>query len=102
MRRREFILTLGGIAIGLPVPPFLARAQQATRVTIGVLNFENPEPFRTMLGDGRGDLGYVEGRNLNLEARSAEGNRDRLPGFAAERFGLNITLPVASPTPAVV
>ena len=102
MRRLKFITLLGGIAIAIPVLPFWAWAQQATRVTIGVLNFENPEPFRTMLRDGLRDLGYVEGRNLQLEVRSAEGNRDRLPGLAAELVGLNINLLVAYPTPAVV
>jgi len=71
-------------------------------VTIGILNFENPEPFRTMLRDSLRDLGYTEGENLRLEFRSAEGNRDRLPDLAAELVGLKVDVLVAYPTPAVV
>jgi putative ABC transport system substrate-binding protein len=99
MKRREFITLLGGAAL---ISPLAARAQQPKTATIGLLNFENPEPFRTMFRDGLHDLGYVEGRNLHIEFRSAEGNRDRLPGLAAELVGLKVDALVAYPTPAVV
>jgi putative tryptophan/tyrosine transport system substrate-binding protein len=99
MKRREFILALGGAAVTLP---FAARAQQPKTATIGILNSENPEPFRTMLRDGLRELGYTEGGNLRLEFRSAEGERDRLAGLAAELVGLKVDVLVAYPTPAVV
>ena len=99
MKRREFLLALGSAAASLP---FAAGAQQPKMVTIGILNFENPEPFRRMLRDGLRDLGYAEGKNLRLEFRSAEGNRDRLPDLAAELVGLKVDVLVAYPTPAVV
>jgi putative tryptophan/tyrosine transport system substrate-binding protein len=99
MKRRAFMLVLGGAAA---LWPLAARAQPAKTVTLGILNFENPEPFRTMLRDGLRDLGYTEGRNLQVEYRSAEGSRDRLPGLAAELVGLNVDAIVAYPTPAVV
>ena len=92
-------MALGSAAASLP---FAAGAQQPKMVTIGILNFENPEPFRTMLRDGLRDLGYAEGKNLRLEFRSAEGNRDRLPDLAAELVGLKVDVLVAYPTPAVV
>jgi putative ABC transport system substrate-binding protein len=99
MKRRKFIALLGGAAASLP---FAARAQQPKAATIGILNFENPEPFRTMLRDGLRELGYTEGGNLRLEFRSAEGERDRLAGLAAELVGLKVDVLVAYPTPAVV
>jgi putative tryptophan/tyrosine transport system substrate-binding protein len=99
MKRREFIALLGGAAASAP---FAARAQQAGMVTIGILNFQNPEPFRTMLRDDLRDLGYAEGRNLKVEFRSAEGSRDRISGLAAELVGLHVDVLVAYPTPAAV
>jgi putative ABC transport system substrate-binding protein len=95
MKRREFI-ALSGAAI-CPCPTW---AQQP--VTIGILNFENPEPLRTMLREGLRELGYTEGRNLRVEFRSAEGSRDRLSGLAAELVGLKVEVLVAYPTPAAV
>jgi putative tryptophan/tyrosine transport system substrate-binding protein len=76
------------------------RAQQPRLVTIGVLNLENPEPFRTLLREALRELGYAEGENLRLEFRLAEGNRDRLAGLAAELVGLKVAVLVAYPTPA--
>jgi putative tryptophan/tyrosine transport system substrate-binding protein len=99
MKRREFMALVGGGAASLP---FAARGQQPKTPTIGILNFENPEPFRTMLREGLRDLGYIEGGNLRLEFRSAEGERDRLVGLAAELVGLKVDVLVAYPTPAVV
>ena len=100
MRRREFIALLGGAAAAWP---HTARAQQAARVaTVGFLNFENPEPIRALITEGLRDLGYVEGRNIRYEYRSAEGNRDRLAGFAAEFIRLKVDVIVAYPTPAVL
>jgi putative tryptophan/tyrosine transport system substrate-binding protein len=102
MKRRECILVLGGAAASCVFGRLTARAQQPKMATIGILNFENPEPFRTMLRDGLRDLGYTEGGNLRLEFRSAEGDRDRLPRLAAELVGLKVDVLVAYPTPAVV
>jgi len=90
---------VGGAAAGAP---FAARAQQSKLVKIGVLNFENPEPFRTLLREALREIGYAEGENLRLEFRSAEGSRDRLAGLAAELIGLKVEVLVAYPTPAVI
>src|SRR4051794_6161558 len=79
MKRWAFMTLLGGAAafcaIGMPA----ARAQPKM-ATIGILNFGNPEPFRSLLRNGLHDLGYTEGDNLRLEFRTAEGDGDRLPG----------------------
>lgn len=95
-------MLLGAVAAPLVWLPLTARAQQPKTVTIGILNFENPEPFRTLLRDNLRDLGYSEGPNVQVEFRSAEGNRDRLPGLAAELIGRNVDVLIAYPTPAVV
>jgi putative ABC transport system substrate-binding protein len=99
MRRRDFLGLVGGAAASAPLA---ARAQQPKMVTIGILNFQNPEPFRTMLRDGLRNLGYAEGRNMQIEFRSAEGNQDRISSLAAELVGLKVDVLVGYPTPALV
>jgi putative tryptophan/tyrosine transport system substrate-binding protein len=80
MRRREFIGLVGGAVLG----PLVARAQQPTKVPrIGVLLISGPEPmgpFRESLRD----LGYAEGKNIQIEVRSAQSQVARLPELAAE------------------
>jgi putative ABC transport system substrate-binding protein len=98
MKRREFMLALGGVAAA--AIPLALRAQQPKPVTIGILNHENPEPLRTLLRDSLRDIGYIEGETLRVEFRSAEGSRDRLAGLAAELIGLKVDVLVAYPTQA--
>lgn len=96
MRRREFIGLVGGAALW-PV----ARAQQPTKVPrIGVLLISGPEPmgpFRESLRD----LGYAEGRNIEIEVRSAQSQVARLPELAAELVRSQVDVIVAIQTPAV-
>ena len=98
MRRREFITLLGGAAAAWSLP---ARAQQASKIyRIGLFFSSTPPaelagpdpiipPARAFL-HGLRDLGYIEGRNLILERRTAEeGNFERIPEIAAELVGRN-------------
>lgn len=83
MRRREFIALLGGsVAAGWPLA---ARAQQARVPTIGALLTSNPPPEVFLKGfrEGLREAGYVEGRNIWLEIRSAEGRASLLPERAS-------------------
>ena len=97
MRRRDFITLLSGAIVW----PLAARAQQDERVRrIGVLLVSGPEPmgpFREALRD----LGYVEGRNIQIEFRSAQGQPTRLPDLAAELVRNQVDVIVAIQTPAV-
>ena len=101
--RRAFLGTLAG---GLLAAPRIADAQPAGRVyrvgylTAGSLT-ANPrvlEAFR----QGLRDLGWVEGQNIVIEYRSAEGRLDRLPDLAAELVRLKVDVIVATPTPAAL
>ena len=84
LRRREFIFTLGGAAAAWP---FAARAQQSTMPVIGFLHGASPVACADQLrGFHRGlkDAGFIEGQNVTIEYRWAEGQNDRLPELAAE------------------
>ena len=97
MRRGDFITLLSGAIVW----PLAARAQQDERVRrIGVLLVSGPEPmgpFREALRD----LGYVEGGNIQIEFRSAQGQLTRLPDLAAELVRNQVDVIVAIQTPAV-
>ncbi len=98
MKRREFITLLGGAAA---VMPLASRAQQMTIPRIGVLLFAGPE-LMGPLPQALRNLGYVEGKTIQIETRSAEGKAERLPGLVGELIGSKVDIIVASLTPAVV
>jgi putative ABC transport system substrate-binding protein len=101
MRRREFITLLGGAAAAWPL---VARAQQAGKIyRIGILEpipAERNAANLDALRKGLRDLGYVEGRNLVIEYRSADGRAERFPDLAAELVRLKVDLIVTRGTPA--
>jgi ABC-type uncharacterized transport system substrate-binding protein len=81
MRRRDFITVLCGAAVW----PLAARAQQPAMPVIGILDNASPvAQYLAALKEGLKQTGYIEGQNVAIEYRSAEGQYDRLPAFAAD------------------
>src|SRR5262247_2998750 len=100
-RRREFITLLGGAAAW----PLAARAQQAGKVPrIGFLGLTSPSDRPSLLDafrQGLRELGWVEGQNIVIDYRYAEGRVDRLPDLAAELVRLKVDLIVSWGTQGV-
>jgi putative ABC transport system substrate-binding protein len=85
MRRRKVIASLGGAAASPLLWPLAARAQQATMPVIGFLNLRSPEGvLLRAFRQGLKDTGYVEGENVAIEYRWAEGQTNLLPDLAAQ------------------
>ncbi len=101
--RRSFLTTLG---LGLLAAPFAAGAQQAGKVhRIGYLSGSSSTAQRDLIEafrQGLRELGWVEGQNIVIDYRFAEGRFDRLPDLAAELVRLKVDLIVAGPTPPAV
>src|SRR5215468_4972269 len=99
MKRREFISLLSGAAVGWPVAGNAQQAEKIARIGwLGVHLARNPKA-REAIRQGLRDLGYVEGRNLVIEFRDAEGKYDRYPALAAELVASKVEVIVVTTTP---
>jgi putative ABC transport system substrate-binding protein len=96
MRRREFVQLAAGAAMTWPLG---ARAQQKAMPVIGVLgngSLGEVAPFMAAFRQGLSETGYVEGQNVAIEYRGAEGHYDRLPALAAELVGRKVDVIVST------
>jgi ABC-type uncharacterized transport system substrate-binding protein len=91
MKRREVITLIGGAAVAWPT---VARAQQPKVATVGVLVRSAPgwQQFWQSFPAALSDLGYIEGKNIQFEFRSDQGQISRLPELAAELVGLKVNV----------
>jgi putative tryptophan/tyrosine transport system substrate-binding protein len=91
-KRREVITLLGGAAVAWPLA---ARAQQQQLSVIGILSSRSQATDALLLAvirQGLNDTGFVEGRNVSIEYRWAEGNYNRLAAFAADLVGRKVAV----------
>jgi putative tryptophan/tyrosine transport system substrate-binding protein len=99
VKRREFITLLGGTAAW----PLAARAQQAGVALIGLLaGAQLDDRLLSAVRQGLKEAGYVEGRNVAIKYRTADGRFNRLPGLAAELVADPVAVIVAFAPPAAV
>ena len=103
INRRRFLRHIG---LGILATPFIARAQPAAKVVrIGYLSANPGSPSAPPVKafrQGLHDLGWIEGQNVVIEYRWADGHFERLPALAAELVRLKVDVIVASPTPAAL
>src|SRR5437870_2454442 len=102
MRRREFIALVAGAAAAWPIAP---RAQQSTMPVVGLLSsvpFDSYADRIVAFKAGLKETGYVEGGNVTLEYRSADGRMERLPELATDlvRRGVAVIVSIGGDIPA--
>jgi putative tryptophan/tyrosine transport system substrate-binding protein len=96
MKRREFIALLGGMAAATP---FLARAQQSAMPVIGFLSNASPQSYEVRLlafRQGLKETGFVEGQNVAIEYRWADGDNARLPSMATDLVDRKVAVVVSA------
>ena len=103
MRRRDFIKVIAGSAV--TAWPFAARAQQPAMPVVGFLNASSADGYTKFVSEfrrGLNSMGFVEGQNVVVEYRWAEGHYERLPELAADLIRRRVAVIAATSTPAAL
>ena len=98
--RRKLLVALGAGALAFAAPPDAFGQQQGKVWRIGFLAVRQEPDLQAALAQGMSGLGYVEGKNLLIESRSADGKTERLPGLADDLLRLNVDVIVTAGTVA--
>ena len=102
MRRRELIAALGGAAVAWPLAAY---AQQSAMPVVGFLNPASPQSYPRPLAaflKGLAEAGYIDGQNITIQYRWAEGHNDRLPALAADLVRSHVSVIAATTTAAAL
>ena len=103
MRRRDFIkIAIAGLTVAWPLA---MRAQQPAMPVVGFINAAAAQSYKQQLSDflkGLSEAGYVDGRNVAIEYRWAEGQIDRLPAMVADLVHRHVAVIAATTTPAAL
>jgi putative tryptophan/tyrosine transport system substrate-binding protein len=101
MRRREFILGVGGAALW----PNIVQSQQPSMPVIGLLSGASSHDYEPMIAQfrkGLSEAGFIEGQNVRIEYRWADEHYDRLPALADQLVRDQVALILAATTPAAL
>src|SRR5438105_10867906 len=103
--RRQVVISIGALILAAPLTPS-AQSQSAKMPRVGylqpVMPQNNTSPFLEDFRQGLRELGYVEGKNLQLEVRWGEGKLERMPALADELVRLKVDVIVAVSSPSVM
>jgi putative ABC transport system substrate-binding protein len=105
MKRREFVILLGGAAAGWPLAARAQQGERMRRISVLVHNDENDPVAKrrvSALTQALADLGWTDGRNLRMDLRWGGGDINRIRALAQELVGLQPDIIVTSSTPATV
>jgi putative tryptophan/tyrosine transport system substrate-binding protein len=102
MKRRDFIRLFGGVVATFPVAVHAQQSNRIWRIGMLLLGIAEAESLRKELREGLHNSGYIEGRNIQFEVRSADGKFDLLPKLAEELVASKVDVIVALFTPCAL